>query len=288
MVRGLALGVAQCLIIRRERRMPNAKDATVSDQHKILLVGGPGVGKTSQVITLPGKKFLYAFDPNVVASIRGHDVEYEEFVPSIDDLDLSVKTLKKDVGDKTTRKVQPKTYLRWEEDFERRVEEGFFNSVDWLILDSFTTWSETIMDRVQFLAGRLGKHPEQADWTSQMATITNVFRVITNLPCNFLCTAHSEIKMNDDTKKVYGQIMMTGRLRLRLPLLFTEIFACHCTSDAKGIGYQIQTRPDRENPVVRSSIPGLDMFEDMTIQDMSRPQDFGIGALLRNLHGDKK
>ena len=75
--------------------MPNAKDAEVSPVESILAIGTTGVGKTTQFLTLPGKKFIYLFDPNALRSLAGHDVDYEEFRIDSMDLDLSVKSLKK-------------------------------------------------------------------------------------------------------------------------------------------------------------------------------------------------
>jgi GTPase SAR1 family protein len=43
--------------------MANAKDAHATSTPKILLLGDTGAGKTTQVLTLPGRKFAYLFDP---------------------------------------------------------------------------------------------------------------------------------------------------------------------------------------------------------------------------------
>jgi len=83
---------------------PNAKDAELSSQTSIFALGEIGAGKTSQIATLPGRKFAYLFDPNALNSLSGHDVDYEEYNVNAMDLDLSIKSLKKDVGDKPFRK----------------------------------------------------------------------------------------------------------------------------------------------------------------------------------------
>ena len=273
--------------------MANAKDATLTKTQRILLVGPSGAGKTTQIWTLPGKKFLYAFDPNAVQSLRGCDVDYEAFTPDVGDLNLAIKTLRKDkgkvVGDTSSsrRALEPKTYIAWEADFEDKLDSGFFNDYNWVIFDSITTFSDMVMDRILWYEGRLGKHPEQPDWTAQMATIQNVFRVFVNLPLNVMAMGHVEIRKDDTTNRTYGHIMVTGRLRARLPLLFTNIWACYCDSDAEAIDYGIQTRLDRNNPVIRTTIKGLDMYENVTIplgKDNSylNPEEHGIGRILRD------
>ena len=76
--------------------MPNARDAHETSAHKFFLLGDTGAGKTAQFLTLPGKKFIYLFDPNAILTLRGHDVDYEEYLP--DRLNLSVKSLAKGAG----------------------------------------------------------------------------------------------------------------------------------------------------------------------------------------------
>lgn len=261
--------------------MSNAQDEELSPYKKILLVGYPGSGKTSQIWTLPGRKFAYIFDPHALTGLKGLDLEYEKFCPDLEDIDIKVKSLKAGVGDKDDRRKEPKTYVRWEEAFEEKVASGFFNDFDWIIFDSFTTWAETIMDRVTWLNGHLGKQPEQADWAAQMYTIQNAWRVLTSLNLNILCTSHMEMRQDERTKKTYNQLMMTGRLRTRLPMLFSEVLICHANSDAEHSEWLMQTRADKENPVVRTTLQDLEFYEDVTIKDFKRAQDFGLGALLK-------
>ena len=50
--------------------MPNAKDSHAKVAHKILILGKTGSGKTTQFLTLPGKKFIYLFDPNAILTLQ--------------------------------------------------------------------------------------------------------------------------------------------------------------------------------------------------------------------------
>src|SRR3989304_5664694 len=61
--------------------MPNAaRDVIERPGRKIFVLGSTGSGKTTQFLTLPGKKFMYLFDPNAILSIKGYDVDYEELL----------------------------------------------------------------------------------------------------------------------------------------------------------------------------------------------------------------
>lgn len=262
--------------------MQNSQDLEKSQQLRFLLAGYMGSGKTTQFLTLPGKKFMYVFDPNALQTLRGHNVDYMEFCPDITDLDLSVKTLKTNVGDRPTRKSEPKTYIQWEADFEQRLEDNFFDDYSWIGFDSFTNFLEIIMDRTQYLSNRLGKQPEQADWAAQMITCQNVWRVITSMKCGVFATAHLDLRQNETSKKVYNHLMITGRLRVRLPQLFNNVWVSHADIDAKGKPkFEVQTFPDKEFPTIRSQFK-TNVYEDVTIQDFKGDLSrFGLGRLLK-------
>ncbi len=269
--------------------MPNTKDIDLSKtgKPKFLLVGGPGSGKSAQALTLPGKTFAYLFDPSALSTLRKGEMEYEMFVPEV--VSMSVKLLKKGQGDPTK---QPKNkdlvkasdvYTLWENDFQNRIDTGYFADVDNILFDSLTTFSDIVMDRILHLNNRDGRWPQQDDWTAQISTIRNVFRTLTGQTHMILvATAHDNFKQDEVTSRMMNQIMVTGQLRVKLPLLFSEILHTECVSTAKEVKYTVQTRPDRMNPSVRCSFDNLEMFEDVTIPDFSRAKNYGIGRLLKN------
>jgi hypothetical protein len=268
--------------------MPNARDVSVETAHRILMLGATGSGKTTQFLTLPGRKFLYIFDPNAIRSIQGNDVEYQEFLP--DTLNLNISSLKKGVGD-TIGKVKPAdVYLDWERDFEERLSSEYFKDFDWIGLDSFTTFSDMVMDRVLTINGRTGQWPQQDDYGPQMNTLTNVIRTLTGTGKGLYVTAHVEVIKNELTGQVFNQPVMTGRLRVKLPLLFSEIFFCEAENDGKGkIGYNLQTKPSRMMPLIRCTIKGLDdknqvvslePFEDVTLNFNEPLEGQGLGGIL--------
>lgn len=266
--------------------MPNAKDLKTGDSPKrFLLIGKFGAGKTTQLLTLPGKKFLYAFDPNTLSAIEGYDIDYESFLP--DQLRMRPQPLKKDLQTKAARAVAPKAYLDWEKDFESRLANGFFEPYSWVGWDSWTTFADIIMDHLLFLAGRAGQFPQQDDWGPQMVTLNNIFRTAAGMGKGIFCTAHEELIKNEVSGQVQNQILITGKLRQRLPLLFSEILHCTCEIDraSKEPKYLVQTKPDRENPNCRTSMKGIEVFSDVTIRDFRRPEAYGLGALLKAAKG---
>lgn len=264
--------------------MPNAKDISNEGlgKPKFLLVGASGSGKTTQVLTLPGKTFMYCFDPSALSAIRGADLEYELFVPSV--VNLAAQSLAKDKGDvKTKESDAQEVYVKWEADYERRVREGYWRDVDNIVFDSATTFADIVMDRILHINGRGGRWPQQDDWTAQMSTMRNVFRTLTGQMGKVLiCTAHDQMKQDEVTTRMTNQIILTGQLRVKLPLLFSDIWKMSCESTKEKIKYVAQTRPDFLNPTIRCSFRDLDMMHDVTIGDWKNPTNFGIGKLLRD------
>ena len=258
--------------------MPNAKDAHASTGRKFLLLGDTGGGKTTQFLTFHGRKFAYLFDPNAILSLQGHDLEYEEFLP--DRLNLSVKSLTKGKGDNTTS-YNNSLYTEWEKDFNDRLKGGFFDNIDAIMFDSATTLLDLIMDRVLTVNGRAGSWPQQDDYGPQMLAFQNVCRSLTSLGKTVVMTGHVEMKQDELTKRIYRAPMMTGRLRTKVPLLFSDIYLCEGTNDGKGVTkHVIQTVPDRTMTTVRCTIKGLNPVEDVTIDWKKPVVGQGIGGLM--------
>lgn len=278
----------------------NADEAKFS-RPKFILVGSTGSGKTAQLLTMPGRKFVYVFDPNTEntyayyhskgASLKSLD--YMTFFPEL--LDMNVVSLKSNVRDFTGRPDEPRTYVEWEKDFEDRYRSGFFNDYDIVGIDSMTTFQDIIMDRVLFKNGRLGKQPEQPDWASQIATVKNTFRVLTSpatIPGRngngvmLFATAHHDLKQDDLSKRIQYQILLTGKLRQRLPLLFSDIYilSTDIVDKEPGYKYEAQTRPTPQHPTARCTM-GLNTFEDMTILDAKNPEKYGLGRILNERGG---
>src|SRR5690606_24486000 len=108
--------------------------------------------------------------------------------------------------------------------FNKRIDTGFFKDYDVICLDSATTFLDALMDRVLTINGRYGQVPQQDDYGPQMLAFTNVCRQCVALGKTLYMTGHVETKQDELTKRIYAQPMMTGRLRIKIPLLFSEIF----------------------------------------------------------------
>lgn len=258
--------------------MANARDAIQHTTKRFLLLGDTGSGKTSQILTIPGKKFCYLFDSNAILSLQGYDVDYEEFLP--DKLNLSVKSLTKGKGDQNTNLAND-IYVQWEKDFQNKLKVGFFDDYDVIAMDSATTFLDLIMDRVLTINGRSGSWPQQDDYGPQMLVFQNVCRQLTALGKIIVMTGHLETKKDELVGRIFRTPMLTGRLKTKIPLLFSDIFVCEAENDGRGkISHKIQTAPDRITTTIRTTFKGLSAFEDVTIDWSKDPIGQGIGGLI--------
>lgn len=260
--------------------MPNAKDFK-SGFEKILAVGETGGGKTAGFKTLPGKKYGFIFDPNALNTLKGTDMEYETFFPDL--LDINAITLKAATRDTHIRAPEPQAYLDFETVFSSKLLSGELGDYDAILFDSMTTFSDLVMDRILYLNGRFGKWPEQADWTATMNTIANVLRTLVNINATVYVTAHTEFKQDEQTGRMRNIMSLIGRLRNKIPLLFSEVWQFSADTDSSGnTAWFVQTAPDRNCPYLRSTIQGLELFEDITIPSdkWNNPTGEGVAKIL--------
>ena len=263
--------------------MPNAKDAASSPSfNKILVVGNGGSGKTFQMRTLSGRKFAYLFDPAALLSLQGVDIDYEQYLPDVLELDSSLKGFNKNSkSDRPTSTREPTVYMRWVEDLNKRHAEGFFANYDWLCIDSLTLLANAVMDRQMWLNGRYGDIEDLADYRIVGSKISDVFRSICSLPINLYCTGHLNSFQDEKTKRITTQIQLPGKARNMLPLLFSNIWETRSTTDEKAQHVLLTRSEPRGFDGIRTTIQGLTPVVDVTIKNLSQPESFGIGAILR-------
>ena len=261
--------------------MPNAKEVTGLDRgYKILVLGNAGSGKTTQFGTLPGRKFAYLFDPNAILSLRGMDVDYEEWLP--DRVPMKVVPLDRQSRSRAKSAPSQTLYAEWERDVEKKLREGFFDQYDWIMFDSLTTFADMVMDQVLAMQGKAGQWPERDDWAPQMMAIKSVVREFAALGKNIYFTGHVEVRQDELTGRLLQTPVMTGRLKVMLPMLFSELLYAEARTDPKSgeVSFVLQTKPDRMNPLIRTSIKGLPAFVDVTI-DWNKPvEGQGLGGIL--------
>jgi len=253
------------------------------DRLRILAIGPAGSGKTTQLRTLPGKKLLFCFEDNALNSLQGDsDIDYQLYLPDVVEIAPRSLSSKQNVRSTPATGEKPEAFGNFVKDFNSLLQDSSkatFAKYDVIAIDSLTSLSKAVMDSVLWINNRMGQQPAMDDWAAQLNTIENTVRKITSLPKTVYITAHDTLIQDDLTKKIVNELVLTGQLKTRIPMLFSDILKFQC-EDGK---YSMLTEPDRYNIKVRRSLPNIDAVVDVTIKDFSKPQDFGLGHLMLNL-----
>jgi GTPase SAR1 family protein len=267
-----------------KREVKQADDVDLSPFDRILVVGPTGSGKSALIRTLPGKKFVFVFDPNTMRTLAGTpNMAYVEFLPEFENLDTSLKGFNQGAkSDKHLGKknVEPLLYEEWREYFNQWVSDKEYEKYDWMCFDSFTFISRAMMERQLFINNRYGEVEDRADLKIVGAKISDVFSNINGLPINVFCTAHVSNYEDEKTKKVHTALYLPGRARTVLPLTFTNIWEAQA-GDKPG-EWEVKTLPERKGlQEIRTSLKNLKPVEDVTIRDFRKAEEYGVGALLK-------
>jgi len=248
------------------------------DRLRILAIGPAGSGKTTQLRSLPGKKLLFCFEDNALNSLKGaSDIDYMLYLPDVVEIAPRSLATKQNVRATPATGEKPQAFDNFVKDFNDLLrDEETFAKYDVIAVDSLTSLSKAVMDAVLWLNNRTGQQPAMDDWGAQLNTIENTVRKMTSLPRLVYITAHDTMMQDELTKKIVNELVLTGQLKIRIPMLFSDIFKFFYDGEK----YKILTRPDRYNVKVRRSLHDLDNEVDVTIDDFANATESGLGRLL--------
>lgn len=258
----------------------NAKNMDDLSRNAILIVGPPGAGKSTQWHTLPPKSaFVFGFDPNFEPSLRGADVDYE--MVDADTLDIDVHPVRAELKKKfkSVKAVQkePRAYLEFEKLYDQLWETHKLDKYKVIGFDSISTLLHMIMDRVQYVNGRLGQVPERQDYNMQMHAFHNLVRDVTYRKKIFVAIGHEKFYKGEGNNPSGWELYMTGDLRLKIPMLCANIWRMEAD---KGT-YRIHTQSSSRHRYIRSSIRGLPLEVNTTFNEGWRHlQQYGLGRIL--------
>jgi hypothetical protein len=214
---------------------------------------------------------------------------------------MSVNTLK-GVKDSLSPSYQAmETYARWETDFQNRLDKNWFTDpsveidgvkggFDAIGFDSLTTLTDIVMDRILQLNQRAGKNPELGDYGILTNTLARIIRNAAATNCILYLTAHEQASQDKLLRTVSNEIMVPGQLKVKLPILFSEIY--HATGMIGPDGkpkYEIATIADEGYSLARCSEAvrqaGLGLIQNVTIKDSQKPELSGLGPIVSKLKG---
>jgi len=200
-----------------------------------LVYGAPGTGKTYSLRTLPKPVFVFSSDPDGMMTLRG--------LPQIDFVEvLETKT---------------RGAVATLEEAVEKFESEMLDKYAAVAFDSLSSLSEIVMNYCIKLTGRdpldlfpsprkddkkqgvlLG--PNQQDYGNEMTLLMRLINHAIRWPIHKVFIAHSEIVKDQLTGRLFGGPLVTGRLRSRLPNLFSEVYYAHREANK----YLWRTKPD--------------------------------------------
>ena len=266
--------------------MPNTRDAETPAYRRFLVVGENGAGKSALIWSLPGKKFGYIFDPNALATLRGLDMDYEAFMPDIDEVQMGLPGFNQGAKKDKIGKVQgPTAYNDWAEHYNKHGEEFFTTGkYDWLVIDSLTFLAQGALKRQMFLNGRQGEVEDRGDYRVVGNTLQSTFQAMAALPINIYMTGHLQTFQDEKTQVIETLLQAPGAARNIIPLVFSEILLAEASVSKDGKPqYTVRTTPPQRGfKRIRTSMRGLEPVEDVTIPRFdATAANYGIGKLLK-------
>ena len=195
-----------------------------------LVTGETNAGKTFLLRTARRPVHIDSFDPGGTKGLRDliasgdvvADTRYEDDDP-----------------------FDPKAYADWKKATDVRFQIGYYNQFGTYCLDSATTFGIAVMNYGLGNKGAAGEAPQmRRDYVPQKNEMTNYFRKLMNLPCDFILTGHlREMRkvLSVDTKtgvvreEVKFRFYTTGQAVVTIPLLFDEIYVLTGKNDRDGV-----------------------------------------------------
>lgn len=207
-----------------------------TNRFNVIIHGDIKSGKTTMLKTCRLPILIHSFDPG------GTDVLKDE---------IEAGKVLVDKRFETDDPYAPTAFRMWMDELARLIKMDFFSHVGTFVIDSVTTWSQIIMYEVIRQAVKanpkkrtIGSQPYENDWLPQMQYIENYMRKFLALPCDCVLLGHSEYKMDRDNN-IIGDLglMITGKLRTRVPALFSEVYYLKIKNYQTG-ERELLTQPD--------------------------------------------
>lgn len=202
------------------------KNYRPENQLRCLIYGVSGTGKTYSLRTARRPVHIDSFDPNGTQSVDDCVAEGWLFADTRFELEDPQK---------------PDKWLLWGNELRRRSQAGYFDRIGTYATD-LTMLSSAAMNQVLKEANRVGGIPQQNDYLPQMTKIENAIKFLLTLPCDVVLLAHVNVIKDEVSGRLSYSPLVTGKLVVRIPLLFSEIWVAQTKETAKGLAYTFMTQ----------------------------------------------
>jgi len=198
----------------------------------ILEMGDFGTGKSTALTTAPKPILVHSFDPG---GMSGRLIQ-----PLIESGAVLVERFEDENPSKPTQ------WARFDKRMSQLDDGGFFRSgaIKTFAIDSLTSLADAVMNFIAGKAGRAGQQPQLQDYQTQQIMLRNLLMKCCSLPVNFICTGHMKIEKDETLGKILSSLMVSGKLDIKIPILFDEVYVCQAKETSKGSEYKFLTCND--------------------------------------------
>lgn len=204
-----------------------------------LIYGPPGSGKTYPLRTAVLPLHVDSFDPGGSRSLS----------------DVADKPgFMLDTRWEAEDDYAPKAFDTWHKAFEERLRIGYFKYIGTYVLDSFTLFAEAALNSVK---GNKKGGATLPEYNLRLIRVKEALKKILDLPCNVVITSHPFYEKD----QVRGKTTCTpfdGKMGVRLPPMFDEIYFAIAEETPKGHVYKWAMRPQSLEPARSRLIKGGD------------------------------
>ncbi len=190
----------------------------------MLVLGELGVGKSHLLTTARKPVIVHAFDPGS-ARLR----VYKKYIESGELMII-------DYSDADG-------FIRWEEDFEKMVNDGILDQIGTYSIDSYTTWFRSMKTAQVKAKGRAEGIPYQSDYLVLSMNVVNVITLIAAAKCDFILTGHLDLDKEEVTGRLVARIKSIPSLKVDIPTLFDEVYVLHAENTSNGVERRLITQP---------------------------------------------
>lgn len=204
-------------------REGSAKEVTTTNQFlKVLVVGGPGTGKSQFAATFPSPAYVFDIDGGIV-SYKGKDFTYSQF------------------------ELSNAGYVDFTKEFKETLKEAKEGKYQTIVLDSTSSLTDMAMERAMVMDPKrslTGGPVWNIHYSMVKHLVESTIKALVSLPCNVVVIAHKEIVKNEEDGTIVAvEPLLTGNLSRRIPGLFDEVYYALTKNEGGKPHWYLQTVP---------------------------------------------
>jgi len=194
-----------------------------------IVMGESGVGKTKLACSGRLPILIDSFEASTAVVI-------EQFYPEeLKRGDIMIRSFWNESS------KNPTEFRRWEEQFDRDTEDNFLSHFGTYVIDSMTTWVDTIAHYVSNSNNRPNGTLAIQDYPVIYDYVKDTIKIAGAQGCDFVLTAHLLLNQDEATGRLLAELKTYKQLKVDIPLLFTEKYVLQKVMKSKEVIYELLT-----------------------------------------------